>query len=342
MNKKNIRNFAACCMASVIVLTGCGASGGSGGGDQDANNNRDADYQVALVVGLGGLGDQSFNDGLYAGVQKAVENHDIGYQVIEPTEYTEFNDNFMSLAGSGDYDLIIGCGYDAMEGLGMAAEEYPDQQFVFIDGAVEGCSNVTNYTFRDNEKTFLVGMMAALKSETGKIGLVMGTDTPDQHVFVAGYLAGAQYVKPDIDIDVKYVGSFTDISKAKELAIAMSEDGVDIIYAAAGGAGAGVYSTAGEYGYLSIGTDSNLCPKYPDTMFLSAYRNMEVVVADSIDAAMAGEKQGETVSVGLAEEAVGITNEGSNVETDPAFFEQTDEAKEAIISGEIIVPNSLE
>lgn len=299
------------------------------------------EFNVAMVVGLGGLGDKSFNDGLYAGVLKAAELYNIKYQVIEPQEYSEFNDDFLSLAASKEYDLIIGAGYDAMEGIQLAATEYPDQKFLFIDGAVEGLSNVTNFTFRDNECTFLVGMMAAMKTETGKIGIVMGTDTPDQHVFVAGYLAGAKYVNPAIDIKVKYIGSYSDTATAKELAIALVEDGVDVIYAAAGGAGAGVYAAAAEYSFTSIGTDVNLCPFYPETMFVSAFRNMEQVVSDGIKAAIDGSTTGGIVSGGLAENWVDITNEGSKIVTDKSFFEKTEAAKAAIVSGEITVPSTL-
>jgi len=327
---------------SITLLVGCGSAAENNAGE--GRNNTDSGekkFKVAMVVGVGGLGDQSFNDGLYSGVLKAAELYGIEYQVIEPTEYTEFNDNFMSLSALNDYDIIIGCGYDATEGVSLAAKEYPDQQFIFIDGAVEGLNNVTNYTFRDNEKTFLVGMMAAMKTETGKIGLVMATDTPDQHVFVAGYLAGAKYINPNIDIQVKYIGSYSDITTAKELAIALVEENVDIIYAAAGGAGVGVYSSGDDYGFLSIGTDSNLCPVYPNSMFVSAYRDMELVVAEAVKAAMEGERIGESVSVGLAEGAVDITNEGSNVPIDDSLFAKTEEAKAAIIAGKITVPDTL-
>jgi len=334
---KKFLSICAVFALSLSLLTGCGASDGSA---KDGSSSEDT-FKVAMVVGLGGLGDQSFNDGLYNGVLKAADEYGIEYQVIEPAEYTEFNDDFMSLAAEGKYDLIIGCGYDAIEGIGLAAAEYPEQNFAFIDGEVEGAENVVNYTFRDNEKTFLVGMMAAQKTETGKIGLVMATDTPDQHVFVAGYLAGAAYADPNVEVQVKYTGSYDDIAKAKELAIAMSEDGVDVIFAAAGGAGAGVYGAAADNGYLAVGVDTNLCPQYADSMFLSAYRNMEVVVAEAIKAAMDGNTSGATYSVGLAENAVGITNEGSSIETDKAFFDLADQAKQDIIDGKIEVPNSL-
>lgn len=323
---------------TLTFIMGCGKTDAP---EKNTGNEDGKSYSVAMVVGLGGLGDQSFNDGLYNGVLKAAEEYGITYQVIEPAEYTEFNDDFISLADSGKYDLILGCGYDAMEAVEAAAREYPDQNFVFIDGEVTGCDNVINYTFRDNEKTFLVGMMAAMKTQTDKIGLVMATDTPDQHVFVAGYLAGAKYINPDIEVQVKYTGSYDDITKAKELAIAMRESGVDVIFAAAGGAGAGVYSAAEENGYLSIGVDTNLCPQYPDSMFLSGYRDMEVIVAKAIEEAIGNTATGGTVSMGLKENAVGITNEGSNIDMDEDFLKQVKDATAKIISGEIVVPNSL-
>jgi len=337
--KKKVIAILLVAVLGILFAAGCTSAPDSTAVESSESSK---DYNVAMVVGLGGLGDKSFNDGLYAGVLKAAEVYGIKYQVIEPQEYSEFNDDFMSLAASKEYDLVIGAGYDAMEGIQLAATEYPEQKFLLIDGFVEGLANVTNYTFRDNECTFLVGMMAAMKTETGKIGIVMGTDTPDQHVFVAGYLAGAKYVNPTIDIKVKYIGSYTDTATAKELAIALVEEGVDVIYAAAGGAGVGVYASAAEYGFTSIGTDVNLCPFYPDSMFVSAFRNMEQVVSDGIKAAIDGSSNGGIISGGLAENWVDITNEGSNIVTDKSFFDKTDAAKAAIISGEIVVPSALD
>lgn len=323
------------------ILGGCGKEAAP---DTASNENvsENADYKVALVTGIGGLGDESFNDSLYEGIKQAQSTLGITYQLVEPQEYAELADDFNELALDGKYDLIIGCGYEAVEGIEAAAKEYPEQKFILVDGDLEGYDNLQSVYFRDNEKTFLVGMMAAMQTQTGKIGMVAATDTPDQHVFVAGYMAGAQYVNPDIDISVKYTGSFEDTATAKELAIALSEGGVDVIYAAAGGAGLGVYSSADEYHFWSIGTDTNLCPDYPESMVISAYRDMANVVEMQVRNAVDGNFKGGKVSVGLVEEALGITNEGSNVETNDSFWEEIDKAKGAIMSGEIEVPSSLE
>ena len=103
------------------------------------------------------------------------------------------------------------------------ASEFPEQRYLFVDGEVTGCDNVTSVLFKDNEKTYLVGTVAGLNTKTNKIGMVVGVDSPSQNIFVAGYMAGAKAANPDVEVIVKYVGSFADTTTAKELALAEAD-----------------------------------------------------------------------------------------------------------------------
>lgn len=303
--------------------------------------NEDA-FQVALVIGVGGLGDGSFNDSLKAGVDDAVEKYDIEYQLIEPTEVAEFEGHFTDLSASKKYDLIIGAGFDAIEAMANVASEFPDQQYLFVDGAVEGCDNVTSVTYRDNEKAYLLGTIAALTTETNKLGIVLGMDIPSLVVFSSGFMAGAYAANPDVEIEVKAVGSFSDTTTAKELALALHDDGADIVYAAAGGSGLGVFNAAEEAGFLAIGSDTNQCTINPDVIMLSGIRLCDVTISNGIGAAIDGTLEGGARTEGLAEGALTYATEGSNVEIAQAAIDAAEAAREAIIKGEIEVPDTYE
>ena len=290
-------------------------------------------FKVALMIGIGGLGDGGFNDSMLAGVEAAKADYGIEYQLVEPKEISEFEANFTDLSASGKYDLIIGGGFDAVEALQKVASEFPEQRYLFVDGEVTGCDNV---------KTYLVGTVAGLNTKTNKIGMVVGVDSPSQNIFVAGYMAGAKAANPDVEVIVKYVGSFADTTTAKELALAEADAGADVIFAAAGGSGLGVFNAAQQGTFKAIGADVNQCLIDPDHIMLSAIRKIDVVIKDGIKSAIDGTLEGGTMVPGLKEDALGITNEGSKVEIDPASLDAAQTAKDKIISGEITVPSTID
>lgn len=298
-------------------------------------------FNVALVIGVGGLGDGSFNDSLKAGCDEAVENFGITYDIIEPVEVSEFEGDFTSLCEDGSYSLIVCGGFDAVDAVTTVATAYPNQKFLFVDGTITGCDNVTSVSFRDHEKTFLLGMVAAMKTETQHLGVVAAMNVDSINMFVTGFIAGAEYVNPDITVDVKYVGSFSDTTTAKEMAISMQEAGADIIATFSGGSGLGVFTAAAEDGFLAIGCDTNQCLIDPSCIMLSGIRKIDVVINDGIGEAIAGTLAGGATSAGLAENALTITNEGSEVPLDPSFLEAAEEMKAKIISGEVVVPSTL-
>lgn len=343
---RNIKRFTALALtaAMALSLTACGGKSQTAGQpDNPSSQAADAEpFRAAIMIGIGGLGDGGFNDSMIAGMEAAKADYGIEYQLVEPKEISEFEANFTDLSASGKYDLIIGGGFDAVEALQKVASEFPEQKYFFVDGEVTGCDNVTSVLFKDNEKTYLVGTVAGLNTKTNKIGMVAGVDSPSQNVFVAGYMAGAKAANPDVEVIVKYVGSFADTTTAKELALAEAEAGADIIFAAAGGSGLGVFNAAQQGSFHAIGADVNQCVVDPDHIMLSAVRKIDVVIKDGIKSALDGSLEGGTMVPGLAEDALGITNEGSNVAIDAASLEAAQTARTKIIAGEITVPSTID
>lgn len=300
-------------------------------------------FKVAIVLGVGGLGDESFNDSMYDGCQMAMsEDSSITVQVIEPTEVAEFEGHYMELAKTGEYDLIIGSGFDGVEAVTKVSGLFPEQQFMFVDGDCGDLPNVASFTFRDEEKAFLLGYMAAQMSETKKIGIVGGMDIPSINMFAAGYEAGAAYAGNGTTVERKYVGAWNDTSTGKELALALYDGGCDIVYQAAGGSGLGVFAAAKEKDLLAIGADTNQCLIDPDHIFVSGMRTLNYIIRDGIMAAKEGTLQPGSHSVGLKENGVTYTCEGSNVEVPEEIIANVEKAKEDIMAGTIVVPSTLE
>lgn len=324
----------------VTVFAGCGAKGeGSGAAGGDGTGK---DVNIAIVFGLGGLGDKSFNDNANEGATKAKDEFGINYQYVEPKEIAEFEGHHRDFAKEGKYNLIIGIGFDQADAINTVAAEFPDQKFLLIDGEAAEAPNVASVTFKDNEKAYLIGIIAGMTTKTNKIGMVGGMDIPLINAFAAGYKAGAQSANKDIEVMIKYVGAWNDANTAKELALSMYDAGADIVYQTAGGSGLGVFSAAADKDALAIGADVNQIPLDPAHIFLSSVRRVDNVVYNEIKAIIDGTFEAGNFVQGFKEGAVSYTVEGAEKETSKEAIEAADKAKQDIIDGKIEVPSTLD
>lgn len=326
-------------MISTLVC-GCGSSA-SKKIDDSVSADKKSDIKVALVLGLGGLGDKGFNDSGYAGVEKAKKELGIQFDYVEPKEISEFETDHREYAKTGDYDLIIGLGFDQADAITKVASEFPDQKFLLIDGTVDA-PNVASVTFKDYEKAFMIGAFAAQETKTNKVGIVGGMDTPLINGFVAGYKSGAKYINKDIEVLVNYVGAWNDPNTAKEMAISMYDNGADIVYAAAGGSGLGVFSAAKEKDKYAIGADVNQNSIDPDHIILSSVRRVDNVIFDQIKSIIDGSFKSGALNLGLKDNAVSYAVEESNIKMPQEYIDKVEALKKKIVDGEIKVPEKLE
>jgi basic membrane protein A len=307
-------------------------------------------FKVGLVTATGGLGDKSFNDIALSGVKRAFDELGVEYDYVEPTAISEYESFQRDFAMSGEYGLIICIGFDQGDALTIVAGEYPDQNFALVDMVV-GNSNVASLTFRANEGSFLLGVVAGMKSETGKIGFVGGIEIPLIVDFFVGYEAGALWANPDIEVlSPVYVGGWGDPAKGKELAVSLIESGADMIFPVAGGSGLGALEAADEQGVTGLGVDA--CQDYLNpNMLASMTKRVDIAVYEMILDAMVDKFEGGFKSGGLAEGWVGMDRLPSeeNYWEELFEFEHPDlsdeiiskvlDARNKIISGEITVPS---
>lgn len=309
--------------------------------------------KVGLILATGGLGDKSFNDISYAGCQKAKDELGVDFDYVEPTAIAEYEGYQRDFAMSGDYFIIICIGFDQAPPLTTIAAEYPDQNFALVDMVVDN-TNVASLTFRANEGSFLVGVVAGMMTETGSIGFVGGMDIPLIRDFFEGYEAGAKWANSEVTVaEPVFVGDWADPTKGKELATALIEQGSDAIYSAAGKSGLGALEAAHENEVIGFGVDLCQCYLYPE-MVASMTKRVDVAVYEMILDALVGKFQGGFYSGGIMEGWIGMCRlpeeeplweelfgfEHQPLPTD--VLAKVKEARDGILTGDIAVPTGYD
>ncbi|MGI6235242.1 MAG: BMP family lipoprotein [Christensenellales bacterium] len=296
---------------------------------------------VAVVFATGGLGDKTYNDSLYNGVKAVCEELDLKFDYSEPMDAAEYEPLLRGYAETGIYDLIISLGYSQGSSVEAVASNFPDQNFMLIDAEID-VDNVACYSWRENELSYMAGVMGAYMTKTKVLGFIAAFDIYNCNMNAAGLTAGAQSVDPEIKVLIDYVGSWDDISGCKEMAIAMHEQGADIIYHAASTGGLGILEAGMEKGFFTVGWDGNVNPDAPDTNFASEIRLFPVAAEKAITAAINGDFEGGVVSLGASDDAIEIVNEGSNVKIPDEVWDAINAAKAGITDGSIVVPKTLD
>lgn len=299
-----------------------------------------ADISPAVVFDMGGKFDKSFNQGVYDGVERFKGETGVEYREFEVTNEAQREQALRRMAQRGA-NPVLGIGFAQGPALEKVAKEFPDTKFAIIDMVVD-LPNVRSIVFKEHEGSFLVGVLAAMASESGKVGFVGGMDIPLIRRFACGYEQGAKYANADAEVVQNMTGTtpsaWNDPGRGSELTKSQFDRGVDVVYAAAGGTGVGVYQAAKDAGKLAIGVDSNQNYLHPGTMLTSMLKRVDVAAYNAFKDAMEDNWTSGIQVLGLAEEGVGWAldenNEGLITEDMKAAV---DAARAAIISGEISV-----
>ncbi|MGL5355682.1 MAG: BMP family lipoprotein [Cetobacterium sp.] len=268
-----------------------------------------AKLKVGIVLSTGGLGDKSFNDSAYRGLEMAKKDLGIEFKYVEPESALEDEDYLREYADA-DYDFIIGVGFPMKDAIENVSRDYPDTKFAMIDNTTSE-SNVKNLLFKEDEGSFLMGALAAMMSKNGVIGFVGAIDIPIINKFKNGYEQGAKYVNPNIKVLSSYLGgttAFNDPLKASEMAKMQIKQGADVLYHAAGGSGLGVLSAAKDNGVYGIGVDSDQDDFAKGTILTSMMKNVDIVVYNAVKSILDNEFEGGDFYYGLSENGVGTTD----------------------------------
>jgi basic membrane protein A len=259
--------------------------------------------KVALVIGL--LGDRSFLDSAAAGIKMVNEQFkNVETKIIENADVGEQQLAARAMAEQG-YDLVVTIGYGSADWTDTIAKEYPNTKFAIVDATLTA-PNGTGLTFREDEGSFTVGMVAGMLTKTNKVGYVGGMDVPLLRRFELGYIQGVKYVNPTAEVVSGWVGAFDDPVKGKELALTLYTEGADIIFAAAGKSGEGVLAASKEKGLYSIGVDSDQCYIAPGNVITSMMKRVDLAVFGVVKSLNEGTLKGGQQVFGLKENGVGM------------------------------------
>jgi basic membrane protein A len=289
----------------------------------------------AVIYDMGGKFDKSFNEAAFRGVERYRKETGKPVLEFEIANESQREQALRRMAERGATP-IIGIGFGQASTIAKVAKEFPKLQFTVIDGVAD-LPNVQSVLFKEHEGSFLVGMIAVLTSKTGKVGFVGGMDIPLIRKFQCGYGQGVKYANPKAEIFVNMVGTtgqaWNDPARGGELARSQFAKGADVIFAAAGGTGIGIYQAAKDAGKYAIGVDSNQDYLQPGTMLTSMVKKVEVAVFE----AMTNFKPG-LVVLGLKEDAVEYALDKYNEKLiSPAVKKRVDQARADIIAGKIKV-----
>ena len=299
-----------------------------------------ADIKPAVVYDLGGKFDKSFNEGVFRGAEKFTKDTGIEFRDFEIQNDAQREQGLRKFARDG-FSPIVAVGFSQASAVEKVAAEFPDTKFAIIDMVVDK-PNVQSIVFKEQEGSFLVGLLAAKASKTGKVGFVGGMDIPLIRRFACGYVQGVKYGNPSATVLQSMTGTtgaaWNDPVKGGELAKSQIDQGADVIYHAAGGTGVGVLRAAAEAGKLGIGVDSNQNGMFPGKVLTSMLKRVDNATYNTFLAAKNGTwKAGFSVN-GLKEDGVGwALDDNDKALITPDMQKAADAAKADIVSGKIEV-----
>ncbi len=338
-------------------------AGSDDAGSDDMADNASSDTTVGLVYDIGGRGDLSFNDSAAEGLDRAQSELGIAFAEASPNDDGSNRAELLQLAADAN-PIVIGVGFLFEGDAAAVAAENPDTNFAVIDSSMLDFSqdppgpygpNVAGLVFAEEQGSYLVGVAAALKTESGKVGFIGGVCCFGLiEKFEAGFRAGVASVDPSIEVVSVYItdapdfDGFNQPDRAQVIATTMYEDGADIIYHAAGGAGNGMFQAAKDYSedngtkVWGIGVDSDqyntigaVDASLQEYVLTSMLKRVDVAVFEILKSQAAGSFAAGPTVYDLSVGGVGYSSTGGYVDD---IADDLESAKAAIIAGDVVVP----
>lgn len=324
-----MKHVLAGLLAAASVFAAAGTSGA-------------ADFNPAVIFDLGGKFDKSFNEAAFNGAERFKTETGTEYREFEMQNETQREQVLRRFARDGR-SPIVAVGFAQQAALTNVAKEYPDLQFAIIDTVVD-LPNVRSLLFKEEEGSYLVGLLAGMQSQTGTVGFVGGMDIPLIRNFACGYKGGVMAAKSD----AKYLENMTGTTAAAwndpvrggELARSQMDQGADVVFHAAGATGIGVLQAVADAGKQGIGVDSNQNGLHPGHVLTSMVKRVDNAVYQTFKDAQSGQFTGGTQTLGLKEDGVGYAVDDNNrALLTPEMTAAVEKAKADIVAGTIQVHN---
>ena len=348
------------CLAMVFTFAACGGGSNNGGGDEpeptevtfdDIDDNcesADGTYQIAMVTDVGQLKDGSFNQFTWNGVKMYAYENGKTYKYYQPANGSSATDDdrikAMTDACEAGAEVIVTPGFLQATALGAVAPQYPEVQFIFIDGWDMGLDNVLGVSYQEEQAGYLAGYAAVMEGYT-KLGFSGGGggSNPACIRYGYGYAQGANAAAEAKGVDVsmryswEYGSSFSASDDLQAMLAGWFNAGTEVIFMCGGtmfNSGAAA-AEAADAAIIGVDVDqSNLS----DTVVTSALKGLAQSVQISLGNFYNNGLQKGALVLGAADDAVGLpvdtwSLQNWTVDEYNALFEQ-------IKSGEVVVDNN--
>ena len=337
---------------STSLMAGCKKTTTTGstkaGETTVAGEKKTSTAKIGLSTDEGGRGDKSFNDAAINGLEKFGKEDGVKPTIVESKQASQYVQNLETLAKNND--LTVAVGFKMGDAMTTVAKAQKDKQFLIVDSVIEE-PNVKSVLFKEQEGSYLMGVIAGKLTKTNKIGFIGGAESDVIGRFQAGFIAGVMSVNPEAGkllldkTNVKYAGNFSDTNKGKELAKALYNSGVDVIFHAAGGVGLGVFDAAKEMKKFAIGVDSDqaaMLPDFKDVILVSMMKQVDVAVYEATKEYSEGKFKTGTTVLGLKENAVGLSpTQHDSLKNNAELQKLVEETSKKIQDGSIKVPATI-
>lgn len=306
-----------------IILIFCLITTTAACSQQPTDKKENEELHVGIMLSDVGLGDQSFSDAGFNGLEKARDELGILFDYKELEESGDYEKGLTELAEEGN-EIVIGLGFMIQEAIEKVAKKYPDTKFLLID-SVSDVENVYSVTFKEEEGSYLIGLIAGMKTQSNTVGFIGGMDVPLIRKFAAGFSQGVKDAKPDANVLIQYANDFGNPGLGEKLATEMISKGADFLYPAAGLTGTGAIKAAQQHHKYSFGVDSDQYFLAEKSVVSSMVKQIDVAIYSAIKEYLEkGDFAAKTVELGLKEDGVGTA--------DIRIIELTDQEKELLES----------
>ena len=336
-------------LALLTLAAACSSTTTGTGGATSA-----ASIKPGIVTDIGGLGDRGFNDLAKAGLEAAQKDLSIKGKIVVPATPADYDSNLAQFAQNGS-NPVFGIGFTFADAMAAEAKKYPNTHFAIVDSVVDA-PNVTSLVFREEEGSYLAGVVAGLMTQQATpytdpanqvVGFIGALDAPLIEKFGAGYKQGVLSVCPGCKVLYQYVGTtgaaFSDPGTAAEIALNMHSQGADVIYHAAGASGDGLFKAAQDQKFFAIGVNVDQAITVPNTPILtSVLKRVDNAVQSVITSEAAGKLKAGTQSFGLADKGIALAGYGQfDAAVPDAVKKAVSDASAKIIDGKIKVVTTL-
>ncbi|SCA57250.1 putative outer membrane basic protein [Candidatus Terasakiella magnetica] len=293
-------------------------------------------YDTELIM------DGSWNEAILKGIKKFEKRTGVPVKIEIARNYDEHTQKMNDFAKQGYNPILLSGSILTQKKIRKAVIDHPKTRFIIFNG-IFNLPNAYYFSFSYHTSSFLAGYLSAAKTKSGKLGFIGGMEIPTIKNFLCGYIAGAKYQNPDIQVEHTYVGhdsnAWTRPDRAREIALEQIERGADVIFSPSGGSSIGALKAAHEKSVLGVGVDMNQNHLYPGSILTSVMVRVDNAAYRALMTAHRNIWGEQRKVMGLQEKGVELAFDQHNEGLIPSALKKEIEQLESdIILGKVTVP----